>query len=120
MNQAETTRATKDIEKKVTKTTAGKRRVTKANAAAMAVRVRDAAIEAARERPYLVPVAAGAVGLGLGVLLSSKVTRFIMVTALGTVISETLGDEIRRFSGDLIEDLKSRYLMAEADETDDL
>lgn len=70
--------------------------------------VRDRAEVAFREKPYLVPVAAGAVGLGIGVLLGSKITRFILFTAVGTLLSDALGGEIKRISKDFIEDLQDR------------
>lgn len=70
--------------------------------------VRDRAEVAFREKPYLVPVAAGAVGLGIGVLLGSRVTRFIVFTAVGTLLSDALGGEIKRMSGDFIGKLQNR------------
>lgn len=70
--------------------------------------VRDRAEVAFREKPYLVPVAAGAVGLGIGVLLGSRITRFILFTAVGTLLSEALGGEIKRISRDFMEDLQDR------------
>ena len=70
--------------------------------------VRDQAEVAFRDKPYLVPVAAGAVGLGVGLLLGSKLTRFILFTAVGTNLSDTLGGEIKRMSKDFIEDLQDR------------
>lgn len=70
--------------------------------------VRDRAEVAFREKPYLLPVAAGAVGLGIGVLLGSKITRFILFTAVGTLLSDALGGEIKRISKDFMEDLQDR------------
>jgi hypothetical protein len=70
--------------------------------------VRDKAEVAFRDRPYLVPVAAGAVGLGIGVLLGSKITRFILFTAVGTLLSDALGGEIKRMAGDFIGEFQNR------------
>jgi hypothetical protein len=70
--------------------------------------VRDKAEVAFRDRPYLVPVAAGAVGLGIGVLLGSKLTRFVLFTAVGALLSDTLGGEIKRIAGDFMGELQNR------------
>jgi hypothetical protein len=70
--------------------------------------VRDKAEVAFRDKPYLVPVAAGAVGLGIGVLLGSKLTRFILFTAVGTILSEALGGEIKRMAGEFIGEFQNR------------
>lgn len=70
--------------------------------------VRDKAEVAFREKPYLVPVAAGAVGLGIGFLLGSKLTRFILFTAVGTILSEALGGEIKRVAGEFMGEFQSR------------
>ncbi len=51
---------------------------------------------------------AGAVGLGIGVLLGSKITRFILFTAVGTLLSDALGGEIKRIGKDFMEDLQDR------------
>ena len=77
--------------------------------------VRDKAEMTFREKPYLLPLAAGAVGVGVGMLLGSKVLRFVAFTAVGTILSEALGGEIKRISKDFIEDLQSR--LGDADET---
>lgn len=70
--------------------------------------VRDKAEVAFRDKPYLVPVAAGAVGLGIGVLLGSKLTRFILFTAVGGILSEALGGEIKRMAGEFIGEFQNR------------
>ena len=70
--------------------------------------VRERAEETFRERPYLVPVAAGAVGLLTGILLGSKITRFILFTAVGTLVSETFGGEIKRMSRELVSEMQHR------------
>ena len=70
--------------------------------------VRDKAEVAIRDRPYLVPVAAGAVGLGIGILLGSKLTRFVLFTAVGALLSDALGGEIKRLASDYIGDLQNR------------
>lgn len=78
------------------------------NARDVVENVREKAELAFREKPYLLPVAAGAVGLGVGMLLGSKIMRFVLFTAGATILSETLGGEIKRMSKDFIEDLQDR------------
>jgi len=70
--------------------------------------VRDQAEVAFRDRPYLLPVTAGAVGLGVGMLLGSKIMRFVVFTAVGTILSDMLGGEIKRMSKDFFSDLQDR------------
>jgi len=77
--------------------------------------VRDQAEVVFRDKPYLVPVAAGAVGLGIGVLLGSKITRFILFTAVGTVLSDVLGSEIKRLAGDFVGEFKNRLTDGEGE-----
>ncbi len=70
--------------------------------------VRDRAEIAFRDKPYLVPVAAGALGLGIGVLLGSRITRFILFTAVGSLLSDQLGGEIKRISSGLVENFQRK------------
>ena len=70
--------------------------------------VRERAEVAFRDKPYLLPVAAGALGLGVGMLLGSRIMRFILFTAVGTVVSDTLGGEIRRIAGDFLHEVQNR------------
>ena len=70
--------------------------------------VREKAEVAFRDKPYLIPVAAGAVGLGIGVLLGSRITRFILFTAVGTILSDALGGEMKRMAGEFVGELKHR------------
>jgi hypothetical protein len=70
--------------------------------------MRDRAEVAFRDKPYLVPVAAGALGLGVGVLLGSKLTRFILFTAVGTIVSEALGGEIKRLASEFVGEFQNR------------
>lgn len=70
--------------------------------------VREKAEITFKEKPYLVPVTAGAVGFGLGLLFGSKLVRFVAFTAVGTLLTDALGGEIKRISSDFVGDLKSR------------
>jgi hypothetical protein len=67
-----------------------------------------------KEKPYLVPVTAGAVGFGIGLLFGSKLVRFVAFTAVGALVTDALGGEIKRISSDFMGDLKSR--LAEGEE----
>jgi hypothetical protein len=78
--------------------------------------VRDRAEIAFRDKPYLVPVAAGALGFGVGLLFGSKLIRFVLSTAVGTLLTESLGGEIKRLSKEFVGDLQER--LEEAKETD--
>ena len=60
--------------------------------------VRGRAEVAFRHKPYLLPVAAGAVGLGVGLFFGSRIVRFVVLTAVGGVLSEALGGELRRIA----------------------
>ncbi len=70
--------------------------------------IRDKAELAIREKPYLLPVATGVGGLAIGLLLGSKITRFILFTAVGTLLSDALGGEVKRISRDFMENLQER------------
>jgi hypothetical protein len=70
--------------------------------------MREKAELAFRDKPYLLPVAAGAVGLGVGVLLGSRITRLILFTAMGSILSEAFGGEIKRIGRDFIDDMQDR------------
>lgn len=72
-------------------------------------KLRDKAVVAVQEQPYLVPVAACAVGVGIGVLLGSRLTRYLVFAAIGGLVSDTLGGEIKRLSHDFLEDLEHRF-----------
>ncbi len=81
--------------------------------------VRDRAEETFREKPYLLPVAAGALGLGVGLLLGSKLTRFIVFTAVGTLVTETFGGEIRRLSRSLVGEFQKNLGQGESGSSDE-
>lgn len=67
--------------------------------------LRDRAEMAFHERPYLLPVATGALGLGIGVLIGSKLSRIILFTAAGALLSETVRGQVAKISRDFIKDL---------------
>jgi len=77
--------------------------------------IRNRAEVAFRDKPYLLPVAAGAVGLGVGVLIGSKLTRFLVFTAVGTLLTETFGSEIKRIGRDFMDDMRLRLEQGEGE-----
>jgi hypothetical protein len=74
----------------------------------MADDLRERAQDAFRDKPYLVPVTAGAVGLGVGLLLGSKLTRLLALAAVGTFVKETFGSDIQRITQNLGENIRRR------------
>ena len=79
--------------------------------------VRDKAEVAFRDKPYLVPLTAGAVGLGIGILIGSKLTRLFLFTAVGALLSDTLGGEIRRMASEFVGELQNRLGEGEGEAT---
>lgn len=77
--------------------------------------IRDRAELAFQERPYLLPVAAGAVGLGVGVLIGSRLSRLIVMTAAGALLSDTVRTQVARVSRDFIRDLGEKLDAADDD-----
>lgn len=69
---------------------------------------RDRAEIALKEQPYLLPVAAGAVGLGVGVLIGSKITRLFLLAAAGVFVNDLMGGELKQIAKSFMEDMKGR------------
>ncbi|MBX3229134.1 MAG: hypothetical protein KIT84_02275 [Labilithrix sp.] len=67
--------------------------------------LRDRAEMAIHERPYIVPVAAGAVGLGVGILIGSKLTRMIALGVAGALLSETVRTQLVTIGQELIKNV---------------
>ena len=82
--------------------------------------VRERAEVTFREKPYLVPVAAGAVGFGVGLLFGSKITRFLVLTAVGTVMSEVVGGEVKRLAGDFFSEFQNRLTAGETEDSEEI
>jgi hypothetical protein len=70
--------------------------------------LRDRAEMAFHERPYLLPVATGVLGLGVGVLIGSKLSRVLLLTATGALLSDTVRGQVAKLSRDFIKDLSER------------
>jgi hypothetical protein len=108
-------KASKEIEEKIdTAEIALRERIE--HARDMIEDLRDRAELAFHERPYLLPVATGALGLGIGVLIGSKVSRLILVTAAGALLSDTVRTQVGKLSREFIKDLSEK--LDEKDEDD--
>lgn len=75
--------------------------------------IRDRAELAIHERPYLLPVATGVLGLGVGILVGSKLSRIMLLTAAGALMSDKVREQIARVSRDVIHELGSKFDDAE-------
>lgn len=80
--------------------------------------LRDRAEMAFHERPYLLPVATGALGLGVGVLIGSKLSRLIFFTAAGALLSDTVRGQVVKISRDLMKDLGDKLDAGEGEGED--
>ena len=81
--------------------------------------LRDRAEMAFHERPYLLPVATGALGLGVGVLIGSKLSRLILFTAAGALLSDTVRTQVAKISRDFIKDLGDKLEAGEGEDMED-
>lgn len=67
--------------------------------------LRDRAEMMLHERPYLLPVATGALGLGIGVLIGSKISRVLLLTAAGALMSDTVRAQAIKIGKDLLKNV---------------
>lgn len=82
--------------------------------------LRDRAETAFHERPYLLPVATGALGLGVGILIGSKLSRLIFLTAAGALLSDTVRGQLAKMSRDFISDLSARLEAGEGEDVEQM
>ena len=78
--------------------------------------LRDRAELAMQERPYLLPVAAGAVGLGVGVLIGSRLSRMLLIGAAGALLNDTFRTQVVRVAKEFVADLDGK--LEDEDEED--
>jgi len=81
--------------------------------------LRDRAEMAFHERPYLLPVATGALGLGVGILIGSKLSRLVLLTAAGALLSDTVRTQVAKISRDFIRDLGDRLEAGEGEDVEE-
>jgi ElaB/YqjD/DUF883 family membrane-anchored ribosome-binding protein len=77
--------------------------------------VRDRVEMAIHERPYLVPAAAGALGLGGGILNGSKLSRMLVHGAAGALLRDTVRTQVLKAGKQILSNLSE-----EIDETEDV
>lgn len=77
--------------------------------------LRDRAEMAIHERPYIVPVAAGAVGLGVGILIGSKLTRMLALGVAGALLSDTVRSQLVTIGQDLIKNVGDKLAEGEGE-----
>jgi ElaB/YqjD/DUF883 family membrane-anchored ribosome-binding protein len=82
--------------------------------------LRDRAEMAFHERPYLLPVATGALGVGVGILIGSKLSRLVFFAAAGALLSEQVRGQVARISKDLIQNLGSKLEQGELEDEGDI
>lgn len=78
--------------------------------------LRDRAEMAFHERPYLLPVATGVLGLGIGILIGSRLSRLIMLAAAGALFSDTVRSQIARASRQFLQELGQNVEREEEEE----
>lgn len=80
----------------------------------LAETVREKVEVVSREKPYVLPLAAGAVGVGVGMLLGSKVVRVVALAAVGSMLDEAFGGEIKRISRNVLHEVQRQLENQEA------
>jgi ElaB/YqjD/DUF883 family membrane-anchored ribosome-binding protein len=82
--------------------------------------IRDRAEMIFHEKPYLLPVATGAVGLGVGILIGSRLSRVLFFTAAGAMLSDTIRHRLITISKEFLQDLDGGMSQQPSDDAEDI
>jgi len=81
--------------------------------------VRDRVEMALHERPYLLPAAAGALGVGVGILIGSKLSRMLVLGAAGALLSDTVRTQALKLGKELIDNLSEQLDSGEEEDVEE-
>lgn len=81
--------------------------------------VRDRVEMALHERPYLLPAAAGALGVGVGILIGSKLSRMLVLGAAGALLSDTVRTQALKIGKELIDNLSEQLDAGEEEDVEE-
>jgi len=70
--------------------------------------IRDRAELLIQERPYIVPMAAGALGVGVGVLIGSKLSRVLLFATAGALLSDTVRTQVVKMGKQALADFSEK------------
>jgi|GEM_PF-2200594 len=88
---------------------------------AIARDARDRLQDVIEKRPLAIPLAAAAIGVGIGALWGSKLARFVVLSAIGGAIADSLSHDLQRITRDVIDEMRERLDdVARADEPDEV
>jgi len=81
--------------------------------------VRDRVEMAIHERPYLVPAAAGALGIGVGILIGSKLSRMLVLGAAGALMSDTVRTQVMKVGKELLSNLSEQLNEGDSEDVEE-
>jgi ElaB/YqjD/DUF883 family membrane-anchored ribosome-binding protein len=84
----------------------------------MVEELRDRAELALHERPYLLPVATGALGLGVGVLIGSKLSRVLFLAAAGAMLNDQVRGQLLQVGRKIIDNLNESGRGVDVDDSE--
>jgi hypothetical protein len=82
--------------------------------------LRDRAEMAFHERPYLLPIATGALGLGIGLLIGSKLSRIILVAAAGAMMNDEVRGQLVRASRQVLRSIEAGSPSEDLEDVEDV